>query len=244
MPIGVSAAPYAKFINPGDRHGGEIVDFRIVQNIDPKTRRPQYLEQAADGGKWEKSYNPFRASDGKPNDPITQYEITVDTGIEDKDGDTELRIFLDPRKGRRGTTVEGKRGGDALAGALKRAKAHRVGLEIGGRFFLRFEGKVNDGEMKTNTWSAEYEPPAGGPGSGKAVDEMPWLVGGSRYDKAVELNKWEASQVPALAASVAAAREKAATSPHAEATATAGIRDTSVTTPAASDAPLEEDCPF
>lgn len=189
MPIGVSSAPYAKFPEAGARHGGEIVDFRIVQTTDPKTRRPQYLQQGDDGA-WAKSFSPF-AVDGKPNDPICQWEITVDTGIADENGDTELRVFVDPRKGRRGTTTEGKRGGDAIASALKAAKAHRVGLEIGGRLFVTFDGKVVDGENKTNTWSAEYQPPTGGPGTGKPVDEMPWLVGGGRYDKQAELARWE-----------------------------------------------------
>jgi hypothetical protein len=193
MPIGVSSAPYAKFVNPGDRHGGEIVDFRIVQTIDYDDKRPLYLEQG-DDGKWKKSYAPF-GPDGKPNDPITQWEITVDTGVEDENGDTERRIFVDPRKGRRNTLLEGKRGGDAVAIALKKAKAHRVGLEIGGTFFLISGEQVRDGNgPKTNTWTAEYTPPAGGPGTGKPVDEMPWLVGGQRYDKQAELGKWEAAR--------------------------------------------------
>lgn len=193
MPIGVSSAPYAKFTGPGDRHGGQIVDFRVVQTIDFETKRPQYLEQSEDGD-WSKTFAAFR-SDGKPNDPIVQWEITVDTGVEDENGDTERRIFIDPRKGRRNTLLEGKRGGDAVAVALKKAKAHRVGLEIGGTFFLIAGDKVRDGVgPKTNTWSAEYTPPAGGPGTGKPVDETPWLVGGSRYDKAAELAKWEAGR--------------------------------------------------
>ncbi len=207
MPIGVSSAPYAKFPQPGVRHGGEIVDFRIVQTTDPKSRRPQYLEQNS-AGKWEKSYSPF-GPDGKPNDPICQWEITVDTGVEDENGDSELRIFVDPRKGRRGSTVEGKRGGDAVAIALKKAKAHRVGLEIGGKFFFISGEKIYDGEMKTNTWTAEYEPPEGGPGSGKPLDEVPWLVGGQRYDKQAELAKWEAAKAAPAAGAAQAFRPPA-----------------------------------
>jgi hypothetical protein len=202
VPIGTSAAPYAKFENKGDRFGGEIVDFRVVQNSDQKSRRPLYLQEPAYTGKWEKTFSPF-APDGRPNDPICQWEITVDTGIEDSDGDTERRIFVDPRKGRRGTTVEGKKGGDAIATALKKAKAHRVGLEIGGRLFVTFEGKIADGDTKVNTWSAEYEPPAGGPGSGTPVDETPWLVGGARYYKATELAKWDASRAAGTAGAMA-----------------------------------------
>ena len=210
MAIGVSAAPYAKFKNPGDRHGGEIVDFRVVQNRDVKTRMPLYLQES--DGKWSKVNNAF-GPDGKPNDPICQWEVTVETGVADENGDTERRIFIDPRKGRRGTTTFGKRGGDAVDTAVKKAGAKRVGLEIGGTFHLIFEGKVDDGDAQINTWSAEYVPPPGGPGTGKAIDETPWLVGGGRYDKDRELNRWQATQQGALAASVAAAQEKAAGNP-------------------------------
>lgn len=205
MAIGTSAAPYMKFENQGDRCGGEIVDFRVVQNSDQKTRVPLYLQDVSYTGKWEKVFQPF-APNGRPNDPICQWEITVDTGVEDANGDTERRIFVDSRKGRRGTTVEGKKGGDAIATALKNAKAHRVGLEIGGRLFVTFDGKVKDGDANVNTWSAEYEPPPGGPGSGKPVDEMPWLVGGGRYDKAAELARWEAARGSVAAPSPAATR--------------------------------------
>lgn len=240
MSIGVSRAPYAPFKNAGDRCGGEIVDFRVAQKTDMQSKRPMYFEQNAEG-KGQKSFRPY-AADGRPNDPITHWEVTVDTGVEDEDGDTERRIIIDPRRGTRGTALEGKRGLDAISKALKQAKAHRVGLEIGGKLFVTFHGKVRVGsDPETGTWSAEYEPPAGGPGSGKPVDEMPWLVGGGRYDKAAELAKWEASQGPALAASVAAA-QRAATSPQAAATATQGIRDTTVAQPATS-APVDEEPP-
>lgn len=252
MPIGGSSAPYAKFAKSGDRHGGEIVDFRVVQTVDFDTKRPQYLQQDEDGS-WKKTFHAYR-EDGRPNDPIVQYEITVDTGIEDAHGDTELRIFVDPRKGRRNTLLEGKRGGDALAIALKKAKAHRVGLELGGTFFLIAGEKVRDGSgPATNTWSAEYTPPAGGVGAGKPVDETPVLVGGKRYDKDAELNRWESAQMPALQQSVANAQAAAApvhsearatapaTSPQAGASATAGIRETTVSAPAAS---YDDEPPF
>lgn len=237
MPIGVSAAPYAKFKNPGDRHGGEIVGFRVVQNTDRKTRMPLYLQQGEDGS-WRKVNNAY-APDGKPNDPITQWEITVDTGIEDENGDSELRIFIDPRKGRKGSTTFGKKGGDAVTIALKKAKAHRVGLEIGGKFWLIFDGKVPDGDSEVNTWSAEYEPPADGPGTGKPLDETPILQGGERYDKRAELAKWEALKAAGRAGAAAVVPTPApahgearaiqqASSERAAATASLGIRDTSV----------------
>lgn len=204
MPIGVSSAPYVKFTKPGDRHGGRIVDFRVVQIVDFDTRSPQYLQENLDGG-WSKTTSPFRP-DGKPNDPICQWEFTVDTGVEDENGDTERRIFVDPRKGRKNTLLEGKRGGDAVANALKRAKAHRVGLEIDAEFYLIAGEKVRDGSGPlTNTWSAEYVPPPGGVGTGTPVDEVPWLVGGARFDKQAEMAQWKASQGQKAVAAPAAA---------------------------------------
>lgn len=178
MPIGASSAPYAKFTAPGQRHGGEIVDFRVVQTVDFDTKRPLYF---VDGSRGFEPYD----GDGNPNQPICQWEITVETGEEDENGDTERRIFVDPRRGKKNTLLEGKRGGDAVANALKKAKAHRVGLEIGAKFWLISGDKVRDGSgPATNTWTAEYEPPPGGPGTGKPVDEIPHMVGGGRYNPA------------------------------------------------------------
>lgn len=224
MPIGVSSAPYAKYPQPGVRHGGVIVAFRVVQTIDMEDRRPQYLEQDGDG-KWARSYSPY-GPDGRPNDPICQWEITVDTGIEDENGDTELRIFVDPRKGRKNTLLEGRRGGDAVAIALKKAKAHRVGLEIGGTFHLISGEKVRDGVGPlTNTWTAEYQPPPGGPGTGTPLDETPWLVGGGRYDKQAEYAKWEAAKAagPAMVPQVTFAGGGAAATGSAGTTAGAPV---------------------
>lgn len=189
MAIGISRAPTAKFKSVGDRHGGEIVDFRVIQKKHFDTDQPQYFQRDEDGV--TVTSRPY-APDGRPNDPVVQYEITVETGVEDDDGDTERRLFIDPQRGRKGTPLEGNRGGDALASALKRAKSHRVGLEIGGKLFLTWQGKLREGPKKpeTNTWSAEYEPPSGGPGSGTPIDEVPWLVGGGRYDRTAELARW------------------------------------------------------
>jgi hypothetical protein len=214
MPIGISRAAHVKFEKPGDRHGGEIVDFRVVQKADYDTNRPLYFQRNEDGA--SKTFSPY-APDGRPNDPIVQWEVTVDTGIEDSEGDTERRIFIDPRKGKRGTALEGKRAGDAISSALKKAKAHRVGLEIGGSLYLIFDGKVRDGRgPENNTWSAEYAPPAGGPGTGSPVDEMPWLIGGSRYDRAAEVAKWEVSKNSGLANPYRLAETAARPSPPAE----------------------------
>jgi hypothetical protein len=249
MTIGVSRAPYAAFKTAGDRVGGEILDFRLAQKTDMDSKRPMYFEQNAEG-KGTKSFRPY-GLEGRPNDPITHWEITVETGIEDEDGDTERRIIIGPRRGVRGTALEGKRGLDAITKALKQAKAHRVGLEIGGKLFMTFLGKVRVGTgPETGTWSAEYEPPVGGVGSGTPVDETPWLVGGGRYDKQTELAKWEASRnagTAAAAASRAAATPTAtgadddpwATSAAARSTATQGVRDTTVT-----GSPYDDEPPF
>jgi hypothetical protein len=142
MPIGVSSAPYAKFTKPGDRHGGEIVDFRVVQTVDFDSKRPQYLQQNEDG--WSQASLPT-APTASPTTRSPSGRSPSTPGVEDENGDTERRIFVDPRKGRRNTLLEGKRGGDAVAIALKKAKAHRVGLEIGATFYLISGDKVRDG---------------------------------------------------------------------------------------------------
>jgi hypothetical protein len=119
-----------------------------------------------------------------PNAPICDWVFTVDIGEEDENGETERRIFLDPRKGQKGTAVEGKRGEDAVVAALKKVRAHRVGLEIGGKIFITRGPKVapKRGDAQCVTYTARYEPPAGGVGTGTPVDEVPWLIGGARFD--------------------------------------------------------------
>lgn len=181
MPIGTSLAPYLP-LKEGEEVGGEIVDFRVQQKSDYDTNRPLYFCRTADG-KGTKGFEAFD-SDGKPNEPICDWVFTVDTGEEDENGETERRIFLDPRKGQRGSAVEGKRGRDAVEIALKKAKAHRVGLEIGGSIFITRGPKVapKRGDAACVTYTARYEPPADGPGSGKPVDEVPHLIGGGRFD--------------------------------------------------------------
>ena len=76
MPIGVSSAPYAKFTKAGDKHGGEIVDFRVVQTVDFDSKRPQYLQQDPDDGSWSRVFS-AHAPDGKP----TRIEVTFDRDI-------------------------------------------------------------------------------------------------------------------------------------------------------------------
>ncbi len=183
MPIGASLAPYAPLVE-GVEIGGEIVDFRIQQKSDYDTNRPLYFAPKADGG--GKTFEAF-SGDGKANEPICDWVFTVDTGQEDENGETERRIFLDPRVGARGTAVEGKRGKDAVINALKKVKAHRVGLEIGGKIFITRGPKVapKKGSAQCVTYTARYEPPAGGPGSGTPVDEDMHLVGGAIFNPLV-----------------------------------------------------------
>jgi hypothetical protein len=180
MPIGVSQAPYQPLIE-GKRIGGTIVDFKVQQGTDHSTKRPQYLERNGDGSV-SRTFNAYN-DDGRSNDPICDWVFTVDTGEADENGDTERRVYLDPRKGQKGTDVEGKRGRDAVEAALKRARAHRVGIEIGGKIWITRGPKVapRRGDAECVTYTAEYEPPPGGPGTGTPVDDQPWLVGGARY---------------------------------------------------------------
>lgn len=180
MPIGSTLAPYLPLVE-GKTVTGEIVDFRIQQKSDYDTNRPLYFERNAEG-RVSKGFAPF-GPDGTPNEPICDWVFTLDVGEEDENGETERRVYLDPRKGQKGTAVEGKRGRDAVETALKRAKAHRVGLEIGGRISITRGPKVQPkkGDAACVTYEASYEPPAGGPGAGRPVDEVPYLVGGGRY---------------------------------------------------------------
>jgi hypothetical protein len=185
MPIGSSLAPYLP-LTEGKEVGGEIVDFRIQQKSDYDTNRPLYFERV--DGRTTKSFAPY-AADGTPNEPICDWVFTLDTGEEDEHGETERRIFLDPRKGQRGTAIEGLRGRDAVEIALKKAKAHRVGLEIGGRIYITRGPKLapKKGDAACVTYTARYEPPAGGVGTGTPVDEVPWLIGGGRFEPGFRL---------------------------------------------------------
>jgi hypothetical protein len=181
MPIGTSLAPYLA-LKEGEPVTGELVDFRVQQKSDYDTNRPLYFCRNTDG-KASRGFDPY-ADDGRPNEPICDWIFTLDVGEEDENGETERRIFIDPRKGAKGSAVEGKRGRDAIEIALKKAKAHRIGLEIGARITLERGPKVapKRGDAACVTFSAEYEPPPGGVGAGTPVDDVPWLIGGGRYD--------------------------------------------------------------
>jgi hypothetical protein len=181
MPIGVMQATYQK-LEEGVPIKGQIVDFRVEQTANWDTKRPKYFKGRDEVGD-AIVYDPWMP-DGTMREPVCQWVITLDIGIEDEHGDTERRIFIDPRVGKKGTAVEGKRGKDAIGLALKRAKAHRVGLEIGGTLSITYTGQVRPGkgEAACNTYTAEYEPPAGGPGTGEALDEVPWMIGGGRFN--------------------------------------------------------------
>jgi hypothetical protein len=179
--IGTSLAPYHALVE-GSTITGEIVDFRVQQKSDYDSNRPLYFVRGADG-KGGKGFEPFDA-DGKPNEPICDWVFTLDVGVEDENGETERRVFLDPRKGAKGTAVEGKRGRDAVEIALKKAKAHRVGLEIGGTISITRGPKLapKKGDAQCVTYTAEYTAPEGGVGSGTLVDEVPHMIGGGRFD--------------------------------------------------------------
>src|ERR1044072_4652710 len=181
MALGISLPAYHA-LNPGDTVIGEIVDFRIQQKSNYDTKRPMYLE-VGEAGRTSRTFAPY-AADGTANKPNTEWVFTLDIGVEDETGDTERRVFLDPRHGKRGTAVEGKRGADAVGIALKKAKAHRVGLEIGATITITRGENVRPakGEAACRTYTVEYVPPAGGPGSGKLVDETIYLVGGDVFE--------------------------------------------------------------
>jgi hypothetical protein len=182
MPIGSTLPPYAPLVE-GKEIGGTILEFRVQQKSDYDTNRPLYFVRTPSGSV-TKGFEPFD-EDGKPNEPICDWVFTLDVGVPDENGETERRVFIDPRKGQRGTAVEGKRGRDAIEIALKKAGAHRVGLEIGGQIWFTRGPKVapKKGDAACVTYTARYAPPPDvEPGSGTPVDEVPFMIGGSRFN--------------------------------------------------------------
>jgi hypothetical protein len=169
-------APIAKFTSIGQRIGGRIVDARLVQTSDFKTRRPEYWEEKA------KTFAPY-AADGTPNEPKAQLELTIDTGERDESGETERRIF-----------IKNKRQFEALRAALKASRA-RQGLMIGGEIWMTLTGKeASEGAEDANTWAIEYRPPAEG---GTDVPEEVHLVGGGTWSRGaapVEPRRFAAGQ--------------------------------------------------
>jgi hypothetical protein len=165
-------APAAKFTQVGHTIGGRILDARMVQTSDYKTKRPEYWEDKA------KTYAPFDG-DGTPNEPKAQLELTIETGVPDDQGETERRLF-----------VKNKRQFAALRAALKAARA-REGLLLGGVIVMTLTGKeASDGGEDANTWAMSYEPPAAGEGREFDSDTV-HLVGGGTW------RKGQAVQAPA-----------------------------------------------
>jgi hypothetical protein len=202
-------APSAKFSGVGSRIGGQIVDARMVQTVDFKSKRPEFWEDKA------KTFSPF-GPDGTPNEPKAQLEVTVETGEPDEQGETERRLF-----------IKNKRQFDALKAALRKSRAGRRGVQIGGSIWMTLTGKeaTPDGQ-DANTWEIEYEPPAVNAAFSEIDDAVHLFGGGTwRRNQQATRNAGTPSRVVVDGAELPISR---AASPAAAATASLGIRDTPV----------------
>lgn len=110
-----SGAPACKFQAIGDTHKGRIVTAEKRQQTDYATGTPKT---------WDNG------------EPMWEIVITLDTGVEDENGETNRRLFV------RGQMLK------ALREALKDANAK---LEIGGELAVRYTG---DGEASKKGFNA------------------------------------------------------------------------------------------
>lgn len=153
MGLFVSNAPVAKFAKIGDSVEGVIVDIY-------KAQRYEYVR----GGQGEPLYWSNRKptagaridrETGKPNDPVLQTVITVDTDTPDANGDTERRIF-----------IKNKRMEHALTTAVTLAGGRRIGgLLLGGFLRCTWVGEEQgDGPSPAKVYDFGYTAPAAGTG--------------------------------------------------------------------------------
>jgi hypothetical protein len=158
-------APGAKFTQIGDGVDGEIVGVRRTQQTEFKTNIPLYWENKT------KSTHGVNPATGRPNDPMLQTEITVDTGVPDENGVTERRLF-----------VRGKRMTDSLKHAVQQGGGGGDGLLIGGRLACTFYGTEPSagGGSDAKLYRFAYAPPAAG--EGRRPDPTPVLYDGAGGD--------------------------------------------------------------
>lgn len=150
--------PWVRFDREGDRHGGQIVEFRREQAWDFNESKPMWWSN-------EQSCVVFEAYDehtGEIRNPLTQDVITVETGVADENGETERRIFVAKKRQKEATK-------NAVAkGAKRRGPDNIKTMELGGTYFLTRSGSekvANNGKgkkvaLEAQTWEAEYAPPA------------------------------------------------------------------------------------
>jgi hypothetical protein len=140
-------APSMKFPKTGVRLGGRVTDVREGHRRKYRADGSGQLEYWQDGKPVEgAATNPVT---GEPNRPVTQYEITVDTGAPvNEDGETEQTIYF---------------GKQRLEKAFK-AEAKRVRLRnpddlIGWNLWVTKTGQeVGAGGVMADTWAVELEP--------------------------------------------------------------------------------------
>lgn len=169
--------PGVRFTRVGEEISGQIVNVRRTQQTEYSTRIPLYWENKA------KSTRPVNPLTGQPNDPMLQYEVTIDTGIADENNCTEKRIF-----------VRGKRMTDAFKQAVQKSAPHE-GLLIGGHLTAIWTGTVpsQGGGADAKTYAFRYNPPA--VGEGRRPDDTPVLAGNGMWQAAPQ----EPQPTPAFA---------------------------------------------
>ena len=120
-------AAACKFVAVGDTHKGKIIAAEKRQQTDYATGTPKT---------WDNG------------EPMWEIVITLDTGIEDENGETHRRLFV------RGAMLK------AVREALKDANAK---LEVGGELAVRYTGDGEPSKKGFNApklFKAKYTPPA------------------------------------------------------------------------------------
>lgn len=146
-----TAPPSVKFKKIGDSVEGEIIDVY-------QTQRYEYIR----GAQGEPLYwhgrkpepVPTDPATGKKNEPVLQYVLVLETGIEDENGNTERRLF-----------VKNKRMEQALKKAILLARA-KEGLLIGGRVRCTYtaDDETSDAPSLPKIYEYAYTKPEPGRG--------------------------------------------------------------------------------
>jgi hypothetical protein len=177
-------APTARFARTGDTVSGRIIDGRMVQTSEYKKGgggRPKYWDDEAG----EVSFRPY-GPDGKALRPLSQLELTVETGIPDETGETERRVFFGKKRLR-----------DALKTAVKTSRDRR-GLVLGGTISVMLTGtEPGEGAQDAQTWDVAYIPPAEGEKWSDFDTDTVHLVGGDTWRRG-SVHHEEAPPAPAV----------------------------------------------
>lgn len=130
--LGSESVPSASFLTKGTTHEGEILDLKMRQQLDIKTRKPMF---------WDNG-------DPKMQLVVTLQTEEIDDEIEDDDGRRRLYVKFKLR--------------DAIAEAVREADAIDSGLEVGGWLSVTFTGQdkpTKRGYSGVKNYEAAYEAP-------------------------------------------------------------------------------------